>query len=82
MEDIATYIKSYGPVITIAFAILTATPPVYKTYVRPIMMAFRNAVFSDVLEDVDKLKTHANSRTLHLSAKQRKTLKRLEESEP
>jgi len=78
LEEITIHIKNYGPVITIAFAILTATPPVYKTYVRPIMLAMRNAVLNDMLEDIDKLKSHANSRVSHLNAKQRKILKSLE----
>ncbi len=81
MEDVVIAVKNYGPVITIAFAILTATPPVYKTYVRPILAAFRNAVLSDILEEIETLKTHSHSRAVHLTAKQRKALKSLEEPE-
>lgn len=79
MEDIVDAIRKYGPIITIGLGVLSATPPVYKTWVRPILLAIKRSVLKDVMSDITALKSHANSRVLHLNRKQRDILKGLEE---
>ena len=87
MEDIVDIVKTYGPVITIGLGVLSATPPVYKTWIKPLLVLIRDAMFRDKFEELEAeiqiLKTHRQSRTLHLSRNQHKLLRELaEEREP
>jgi hypothetical protein len=78
MEDIIDAIRKYGPVITIGLGVLSATPPVYKTWVRPVYRAAKRVFLKEVNEELETLKSHTRSKSLHLNRKQKSILKDLE----
>lgn len=81
MENIVEIVKSYGPVITIGLGVLSATPPVYKAWVKPILILLRDAIFRDKFEKIENemevMRKHRQSRSLHLNREQQKLLKDL-----